>query len=71
MGRTEEIRLIAYQIWEEEYYCHGHDVEHWLKAEAIWEEKQLREKSSTNFKTESKTMVSKSKSDNKQTHKKH
>ena len=40
MGREDEIRLIAYRIWEEEGYCDGHDCEHWLKAEVIWEEKQ-------------------------------
>ncbi len=34
MDREEEIRLIAYGIWEEEGYRHGHDAEHWLKAEA-------------------------------------
>jgi len=36
MDRKDEIRVIAYQLWEENY-CHGHDVEHWLKAETIWE----------------------------------
>ncbi|MBI4488263.1 MAG: DUF2934 domain-containing protein [Deltaproteobacteria bacterium] len=38
MQREEEIRLIAYQIWEEEGRPQGRDVEHWLKAEAIWRE---------------------------------
>ena len=40
MGREDEIRIIAYRIWEEESCCHGRDAEHWLKAEVIWEEKQ-------------------------------
>jgi prophage tail gpP-like protein len=59
MSREEEIRLIAYCIWEEEDCCHGHDVEHWLKAELIWEtqnkgEKQKRKSVSKGTKTESK-----------------
>jgi hypothetical protein len=39
MGREDEIRLIAYSIWEEESCPDGLDCEHWFKAEAIWEEK--------------------------------
>ena len=40
MNREEGIRIIAYHIWEEEgCKCHGSDVEHWLKAETIWQEK--------------------------------
>lgn len=38
MGREDEIRLIAYNIWEEESCPNGRDCEHWFKAEAIWEE---------------------------------
>lgn len=41
MDREQEIRLIAYRIWEEDECCHGHDIEHWLKAEAVWQEQQL------------------------------
>ena len=37
MGREDEIRLIAYNIWEEERYPDGCDCEHWFRAEAIWE----------------------------------
>ena len=37
--REEEIRGLAYKIWEQEGYHHGHDIEHWLYAEAIWQEK--------------------------------
>jgi hypothetical protein len=36
--REERIRQIAYRIWQEEVYPHGHDVQHWLKAEDIWRE---------------------------------
>lgn len=39
MGREEEIRLIAYQIWEEELRPQGRELDHWLKAEAIWRER--------------------------------
>jgi hypothetical protein len=34
--RNAEIRELAYRIWEEEGYLHGHEVQHWLKAETIW-----------------------------------
>ena len=43
MKREEEIQLIAYSIWEQEGCCNGSDVEHWLRAEAIWEEKREKE----------------------------
>jgi len=39
--REEEIRLIAYRIWEEEGRPHGRDWEHWRKAEAIWQDQEL------------------------------
>ena len=35
-----EIRELAYRIWQEEGYPHGYDVQHWLKAEAMWQEEQ-------------------------------
>ena len=38
MAREDEIRLIAYGLWEEDGCCHGRDVEHWMRAEMIWEE---------------------------------
>ncbi len=37
MAREDEIKMIAYQIWEEEGRPEGRDAEQWLKAEAIWE----------------------------------
>ena len=43
MGREDEIRMIAYRIWEEEGCCDGRDCEHWLKAEVIWEKNQKNE----------------------------
>ena len=39
MHHEQEVQLIAYHIWEEQGHPHGHDVEHWLKAEAAWQEK--------------------------------
>jgi len=42
MGKEDEIRLIAYTSWEEEGCRDGCDVEYWLRAEAIWEEKQRK-----------------------------
>ena len=37
MDRENDIRLIAYHIWEEEGCPDGKDWEHWIRAEAIWE----------------------------------
>jgi hypothetical protein len=46
MDREEEIRLIAYQIWEEEGNVHGLDADHWQKAELIWENRVKQSDSS-------------------------
>jgi hypothetical protein len=40
MVKEDEIRLIAYNIWEQESCPNGKDCEHWFRAEAIWEEQQ-------------------------------
>jgi len=40
-NRDEEIRLIAYQLWQDEGCPHGRHLEHWFRAEAIWQERQL------------------------------
>jgi hypothetical protein len=37
MGREDDVKLIAYRLWQEDGCCDGHDVEHWLKAEMVWE----------------------------------
>ena len=34
--RDEQVRELAYRIWQEEGYPHGNEVQHWLKAETIW-----------------------------------
>ena len=38
MGREDEIRIIAYKLWEVEGCFNGRDCEHWFRAELIWEE---------------------------------
>ena len=57
MGREDEIRTIAYRIWEEEGCCDGHDFDHWLKAEVIWEDEQKNETVFTVTKAKSKKTV--------------
>ncbi len=42
MGREDEVRLIAYNIWEEEGCVDGHDCDHWLRAELIWEQQKQK-----------------------------
>jgi hypothetical protein len=42
--REQRIREIAYRIWQEEGYPHGNEVQHWLKAEALWQEENNRAK---------------------------
>ena len=57
MGQEDEIRLIAYRIWEKEGCCHGHDIEYWLKAEVIWKEQPTQEPVPESIKTESKHII--------------
>ena len=40
MQHDDEVRQIAYKIWEEEGYPQGRDQDHWFKAEATWQERQ-------------------------------
>jgi len=40
MQHDDEVRQIAYRIWEEEGYPEGRDQEHWYKAEATWQERR-------------------------------
>jgi hypothetical protein len=42
MGREDEIRLIAYKIWEDEGCKNGHDCAHWFRAETVWEINQKK-----------------------------
>ncbi len=43
MAREDEIRTIAYYIWQEEGCVHGRDCEQWIRAEAIWEGRQKQQ----------------------------
>jgi hypothetical protein len=38
MNHEDEIRLIAYRIWEEEGCPDGLHHEHWVRAETVWRE---------------------------------
>ena len=38
MNRDEEIRQVAYKLWQEEGCPDGYEVQHWLRAKMIWEE---------------------------------
>ena len=40
LSRDEQIRVIAYTLWEEEGRPHGRHLDHWLKAETLWQEQQ-------------------------------
>jgi hypothetical protein len=57
MRQANEIRLIAYNIWEEEGCLAGHDCEHWFRAEAIWEQRQRQPVVGESIMTESKQTI--------------
>lgn len=40
MDREEEIRQLAYRLWEQEGRGAGGEMERWLRAEAMWREEQ-------------------------------
>jgi len=40
MNHESEIRMIAHQIWVEEGYPDGRHLEHWVRAESIFIERQ-------------------------------
>ena len=40
VNRDEEIRQLAYRLWQEAGCPNGSDWQHWLNAEAIWLENQ-------------------------------
>ena len=47
INRDEEIRRLAYRFWQEAGCPNGDELQHWLKAEAIWPEEH-RPKSESN-----------------------
>jgi hypothetical protein len=61
MGREDEIRMMAYCIWEGQNYCNGNDIENWLKAEAIWEQSNKGNPASKNIKAQSRSIPKQSK----------
>jgi hypothetical protein len=65
-NRDEEIRLIAYHLWEQEGRPEGRQVEHWDKAEAIWQaqepQKQTRQQSKSASPATKKTAMTKPRS---------
>ncbi len=36
LNHDEEIRQLAYRLWQEAGCPEGNEVQHWLKAETIW-----------------------------------
>ena len=42
MSRDEEIRAIAYSLWEGEGRPGGQSAEHWKRAEAQWDQDPAR-----------------------------
>ena len=43
MAKENEIRLVAYNIWEQEGRPAGKDVEHYLRAKKILEEREAKQ----------------------------
>jgi hypothetical protein len=52
MAREDEIKLIAYKIWEVEGCADGRDCEHWYRAETIWEQQQKQKSAAGGTKAE-------------------
>jgi hypothetical protein len=53
MGKEDEVKLIAYRLWEEEGCVDGHDCEHWFRAEVIWgrnQKQSVKESTETELK---------------------
>jgi hypothetical protein len=59
MSRKDEIKLIAYSIWEQEGCPNGKDCEHWFRGEVIWEEQQKPKPVATSTKNQPKQVVQK------------
>lgn len=60
MEREDEIRSLAYSLWEQEGHQEGRDYEYWLRAEAIWTE-QNPESTEKSSRAKSKTAKPKTK----------
>ena len=38
IDRDEEIRQLAYRLWQEAGCPNGSDLQHWLRAQELWQE---------------------------------
>ena len=47
IDQDEEVRQLAYRIWQEAGCPNGSDLQHWLKAQEIWLETHGSVKSRT------------------------
>jgi hypothetical protein len=54
MSKEDEVRQIAYSIWEKENRPEGKDHEHWFKAESILEQNEKPVNARRRTKTSSK-----------------
>ncbi|MGP8072810.1 MAG: DUF2934 domain-containing protein [Thermoplasmata archaeon] len=46
MPRDDEIRCIAYDLWEQEGRSEGCALDHWLRAEAMWDSQHVTQRQS-------------------------
>ncbi len=70
MAREDEIRLIAYRIWEENGCPDGCANEHWFRAEAIWQKQESPKSAGTGVKPSGPKAAVSAPSDKKATKKK-
>jgi hypothetical protein len=42
-NREQEIRQLAYKLWQDAGCPHGQDVTYWLTAESLWLNEQRRQ----------------------------
>jgi hypothetical protein len=47
IDQDDEVRQLAYRIWQDAGFPHGADAQHWLKAQEIWLETHPQKKSQT------------------------
>ena len=57
MGRDDEVRVIAYRIWQEAGCPDGCHEDHWYRAEIIWEDDQKKKESKEQPKAATKPVV--------------
>lgn len=46
MDDEDQVRVIAYSIWEDEGKPHGRHLDHWFRAEAICRDRERRSQAS-------------------------